>query len=517
MTPRRQSFNGEGTGTSPKCFLHIPKSGGMSIQTALEVALAPGSLAPQRLDTSTFCDFDDFDLLCPEIRVQIAASFDEIQTLRRYPMVSGHFSLTTLLQIAAAPSITTVLREPRTRLLSLYLYWRTPGIGDVWTPYHASEHAQRPLSEFLSEPRLAPAVDNQVCRMLLHGDPRLPELGFAAQSDVEAIAKDAIDQLDALGFVGVLELDESAWRGVEQLFGVKLDPIEVNVTGEFVKPASAHLAGQKLMTADVLDLIEQRSAADLIVYDHALIRAGLDSRERRRLANSAFANQLVKMGDLVGRSATEAAAQAKAAEILRNQLKEHEQRREELNETLERLIMQERAVQDLNDDIRRRKEEVDKLHRWLNAVHASASWQLTAPLRAVKHGMQRLWRGRRESALPVCDQSLLAGWSVRRVWWLAFILSSLVATTDAIIDNSVILIALLSVGPCCSLLTGRWIKTATVAVWTIALAVLLCLPDEIWDTRTQMINVGAVVTAGLLSTVATCFIERSRYSGGRLR
>jgi hypothetical protein len=514
MTPRHQSSNGECIGASPKCFLHIPKSGGMSIQTALEVALAPGSLAPQRLDASTFCDFNDFELLSPKMRVQIAASFAEIQSLRRYQTVSGHFSLTTLLQIASASSITTVLREPRTRLLSLYLYWRTPGIGDPWAPYRASEHAQRPLSEFLSEPRLAPAVDNQMCRMLLHGDPRLPELGFAAQSDVEAIASDAIDRLDALGFIGVLELDERVWRGVEKLFGVKLNPIEVNVTGELVKPASAHLAGQKLLTVDVLDLIEQRSAADLIVYDHALLRAGLDSRERRRLANGTFANQLVKMGDLVGRSAAEAAAQAESAEVLRSQLKEQEQRSEKLDETSEHLIMQEQAVLALNDDIRRRDEEVDRLHRRLNAVHASASWRLTAPLRAVKHGMQRPWRIRRESVLPVCDQSLLSGWSVRRVWWLAFILSLLVATTDAILDNSVILIALLSIGPCCSLLTGRWIKTATVAVWTIVLAVLLCLPDEIWNTHTQLINVGAVVTAGLLSTVAASFIERSRYSDG---
>jgi hypothetical protein len=497
-------------GGCPRCFLHLPKSGGMSIHAALEAALAPGSLAPQRFDTSVFCDFNDFELLRPEARSQIAASPGEIQSLRRYRAVSGHFSLPTLLQIAPASSIATVLREPRTRLLSLYLYWRTPDIGEPLAPYRANEHARRPLSEFLSEPRLAAAVDNQVCRMLLYGDPRLPELGFAAPSEIDAIASDAIDRLDRLGFTGVLELNESVWRGVGQLFGVKLVPIEVNVTGEPVRPTAAPLAGQKLLTADALDLIEQRSASDLIVYDHVLARAGLDSCERRRLADCAFAGQLVKMGDLVGRSAAEAAEHAETAEVLRSQLREQERWRDELHETCVRLSTQERAVQELDEEVRRGNEEVDRLRRWLDAEHASASWRLTAPLRALKHGTQRLWQIPSESALHAYDQSLLARWSVRRVWWLAFILSMVIAITDAILDNGVILIALLGTAPCCGLLTGRWMRTATIAIWTVALAVLLCIPDEIWDTSTQLVNVSAVVAAGLLSTVAASFIERRR-------
>jgi hypothetical protein len=148
---------------------------------------------------------------------------------------------------------------------------------------------------------------------------------------------------------------------------------------------------------------------------------------------------------------------------------------------------------------------------WLEGILGSTSWKITAPLRAAKHGVQDQRRARHRSALPTRDQSLLGGWSVRRVWWLAFVLSSLIGFTDAILDNSVILIALLSVGPCCGVLTGRWTRTATIAIWTVALAVLLCIPDEIWDTRTQLVNVGAVVAAGLLSTTAASFIERSRY------
>lgn len=494
---------------SSTCYLHIPKSAGSSILSALEAALPPGSLAPQHFDASLFCGFEDFELLRPEVRSQIAANPGEVRSLGRYRAVSGHFSLTTLLQIADASAICTVLREPRARLLSLYMYWRTPGIGDVLSPYRAHEHALRPLSEFLTEPRLAPVVDNQVCRMLLHGDARLPESSFAAPSDIEAIAADAIERLDSLGFVGVLELGDSAWRGVARLFAVTLDQLEANVTGEHAIPAAVQ-SGEKLLVADALEPVEQRSAADLLVYDHALACAGLDAHERRRLTDGAFANQLVKLGDLVGHSAARTAEQAGVVEMLRSQLEQHERLRAELNDTRDRLAMSQQAVQDLENGVRRRDEDLDRLRRWLAAVHASASWRITVPLRAAKHGIRRLQPARRGSAIPTRDQSLLARWSVSHVWWFALVLSSMIAATDAILSH-VVLIALLAAGPFCGVFTGRWARTATVGIWAVILAVLLGLPDEIWDTRTQLVNVGAVAAVALLSTFTAILIERYRY------
>lgn len=495
--------------TSPTCFLHIPKSAGLSIHSALEASLPPGSLAPQRVDSSLFCDFDDFELLRPEARAQIAANPRDVQSLRRYRAISGHFSLTTLLEITDASSVSTVLREPRARLLSLYMYWRTPDIGDFWAPYNVTEYAHRPLSVFLSEPRLAPAVDNQVCRMLLHGDPRLPESGFAAPSDIQSIAADAIALLDELGFVGVLELGDRAWRGVARLFEVTLALSKVNVTGELVSLAAIR-PGETLFTADALDLLEQRNVADMLVYDHALVRAGLDVRERRRLSDGAFAHQLVKLGDLVGHSAAQVAERAGVVEVLRGQLEERERSHAELDEIRDRLHMHEQAVQGLNDEIRRRDEDLDKLRRWLVAVHASASWRLTAPLRAVKHVIEHLQPASHGSAVPARDQSLLAGRSVSQVWWFALILSATIAATDAVLSH-VILIALLAAGPFCGLLTGRWARTATAGIWAVALAVLLGIPDKIWDTRTQFVDLGAVAAVALLSTVAATLIERRRY------
>jgi hypothetical protein len=77
--------------------------------------------------------------------------------------------------------------------------------------------------------------------------------------------------------------------------------------------------------------------------------------------------------------------------------------------------------------------------------------------------------------------------------------------------SHVILIALLAAGPFCGLLTGRWARTATAGIWAVALAVLLGIPDKIWDTRTQFVDLGAVAAVALLSTVAATLIERRRY------
>ncbi len=299
--------------------MHIPKSGGMSIHAALERALGPSAVAPGRFDASVFCGFSDFDLLPAGTRREIVVTNDETLSLAAYPAVAGHFSMPTLLQVADAGSIATLLREPRARLLSLYTYWRTPGIGDRWVPYRADRHALRPLAQFLSEPLLAPMIDNQVARMLLYGDPRLPGSDFISESDVEDVAAAAVNQLHCLGFVGALELGATAWEGIGRVFGVRLEPTVVNATGVGLSPVAIK-DEEHLMTKDVLELLALRTNVNRRLYDQVLAQAGLGADERRSLVQYAFAGQLVKLGDLVGHSAADAAKQTAAVTALRGEL-----------------------------------------------------------------------------------------------------------------------------------------------------------------------------------------------------
>jgi hypothetical protein len=157
----------------------------------------------------------------------------------------------------------------------------------------------------------------------------------------------------------------------------------------------------------------------------------------------------------------------------------------------------------------RRDEDLVKPHDGRD-VHASASLRLTAPLRAAKHGIERLRPALRGSRISARDQSLLAGRTVGQVWWLALILSSIIATTDAILTH-VVLIALLAAGPFCGLLTGRWTRTASTGIWAVVLAMLLGFPDQIWGTGTQLVDLSVVATVALLSTLAAIPIQRRRY------
>lgn len=143
----------------------------------------------------------------------------------------------------------------------------------------------------------------------------------------------------------------------------------------------------------------------------------------------------------------------------------------------------------------------------LRDMRSSISWRVTAPLRAAKLGVRRLRLARRNPAILAVDQSLLAGRSVAQVWWFALALSSVIAATDALLTH-VVLITLLAAGPFCGLLTGRWARTAAVGVWALALAVVLGLPDGIWGTRTQLVDLGTVATLGSLSTLGAAIIER---------
>jgi hypothetical protein len=227
----------------PGCFLHVPKCAGSSVHAALAVAMPDAVVAAKRFDATVFCDFDDFDALVPALRALVAVDDEEIDALAHCDLVSGHFSLPSLRRIAEPSAIATVVREPRSRLLSLYAYGRLADFG-MWAPYAAHEHAHRPLEAFLAEPSLAPMIDDQLVRLVLHGDPLLPPQGSSRRRSRSARSRDS-----------------TSWRS----------------------SASA-----------VHELLRQRTAVTRRVYRALAAWALGGQREARRLASSAFGEQLAR-------------------------------------------------------------------------------------------------------------------------------------------------------------------------------------------------------------------------------
>lgn len=89
-------------------------------------------------------------------------------------------------------------------------------------------------------------------------------------------------------------------------------------------------------------------------------------------------------------------------------------------------------------------------------------------------------------------------------------ISFAVATVDAALGNRVVLIGLLIAGPCCVLLTGRWVPTALTSLQVIGLAVILGLPDGIWGSAVFFTWLGAVAAVALVSTLAAALIQAVR-------
>ncbi len=111
-----------------------------------------------------------------------------------------------------------------------------------------------------------------------------------------------------------------------------------------------------------------------------------------------------------------------------------------------------------------------------------------------------------DAAQPLPErQSLVSGWPARKLWFLGLAISVVVAGIDAVLGHRVILIGLLVAGPCCVVLTGRWVLTGLTGLWVIGLGVVLGFP--IWGTGTQLVFLSAVAAVALVSTLAAAVIE----------
>jgi cation:H+ antiporter len=104
-------------------------------------------------------------------------------------------------------------------------------------------------------------------------------------------------------------------------------------------------------------------------------------------------------------------------------------------------------------------------------------------------------------------ESLLAGWPVSRLWVLGLAASIIVAAIDAVLGNRAVLIGLLIVGPCCVLLTGRWVPTGLTGACVTGLAVALGVPDGIWGTGIFFTWLAAVAVVALTATAAAAVIQ----------
>ena len=98
------------------------------------------------------------------------------------------------------------------------------------------------------------------------------------------------------------------------------------------------------------------------------------------------------------------------------------------------------------------------------------------------------------------------------LWQLGMAWSSAAAVVDVWTGRRLVLSGLVLIGPCCVLLTGRWLRTAVAGAWAVSLVVVLGIPDGIWGTGLERLLIGLAVLVAVSSTLALVITVRAGLS-----
>jgi len=241
-------------------FLHIPKSAGTSVSVALDRSRFRNK-AIGLLDGILFGAFDRFDEIGEGLRSKLIhlpnASVDP-----NWDLVSGNLSLPTIRRLFPQHRIFTIMREPRSRLISHWLYWRSLDQSQLWQWGAWAEIVARsyvPLGVFLADRQIAAPTDNLVVRMLLGDHPLIPTSDFIPRSADRAVLAAARTKIASLGFTGVIE-DEQLSERIGRFIGEDFRLPHSNVTGAQPNDRPADLSHE--LNADTLDSLYNRSRLD---------------------------------------------------------------------------------------------------------------------------------------------------------------------------------------------------------------------------------------------------------------
>ena len=258
---------------APISFLHIEKSAGTAIATALTRLFHPLQI-----------DTDPNRSMPPHMRSPFPTP--TLAAVRDRKLVWGHYDLPSLLRLGPDRLIITFLREPRARILSLYHYWRSVSLSAL-DPYQNTEPklAQTlDLAAFLrcGEPAIRNAINNLYARRLT---------GLYATADADPLASDlagaaglALRALDQFAFVGVVERMDASLDGLSSAIGARL---RVERDNEEAANIAAHPhifrpVERSPVTPEIEAELERLTQLDRVIYAACLER--LEGRQARRAA-----------------------------------------------------------------------------------------------------------------------------------------------------------------------------------------------------------------------------------------
>jgi hypothetical protein len=267
-------------------FTHIPKTAGTSLRQAVQASLEP-EVVFNGFGRVTLGSFADLESLHPSIRRQFVLDPADLPDDAQF--ITGHIAPSETRARFPDADHFTVLREPRVRLISSWLFARTHsdfnlrrwgGLAD-WM-----RAARAPLVDYLGNPGVAAHVDNVIARQLLWPDELIPGDRFIDPDHDDELLERAVATLDTFGYVGIVEdPDFSAKLG--DWLGQPLRLPRLNEVGVRRQPDPVDLAAE--ISGAGADLLRWNTRIDERLWRHVAARtcdsdaiAGLRERAYER-------------------------------------------------------------------------------------------------------------------------------------------------------------------------------------------------------------------------------------------
>lgn len=263
-------------------YLHIPKTAGSSATEAIQRAVRatvdadgrPPSMCPKPYDRTLFGNFD-LDELPEHQQSQIFTGTPE--DMATFDVVIGHYSVQMLRSGRELDDLVVLFREPRSRLLSLYTFWRSWSAEQHagWGQYGASRHAaDQNWPEFLEDAAIASQTDNIAARLILGQHRLIPPDSFIDDSAVEELTHEALALIAQFGHVDVIENGDDCWQRLGEWANLDLDIGRRNPTPLDRGPVPDW---SRITDGDVLRSLDSRTRIDQQLW---LAAAALHSEAR---------------------------------------------------------------------------------------------------------------------------------------------------------------------------------------------------------------------------------------------
>jgi hypothetical protein len=255
---------------NPLVFTHIPKTAGTSLREAVVASLRP-EVVFNGFGRAALGSFSDIDSLHPSIRRLIA--LDSADFPADVQFISGHIAPSETRARFPEADHFTVLREPRVRLVSNWLFARAHSDFNLrrWGGLATWMRAARsPLLDYVDNRDVAAHVDNVSLRFLLWPHDLIPSDGFIDPIHDDELFEEAVAMLDTFAYVGIVE-DPNYVADLGEWLGRPLSLERLQQVSGLAQPDSPDLAAE--VSGGGADLLRWRTRIDARLWSHLAARA----------------------------------------------------------------------------------------------------------------------------------------------------------------------------------------------------------------------------------------------------